>query len=178
MRRAFLFVAAWLAAGPAIDLHVGPATAQAPVQDRPVLSRDGFVRAAHSSAALQARAAELAATRETRPEAKSFAQEMVAFRREQIRKLEAGAAENKSAASAGLEFEHQVLIENLEPLDFLALSRRYAELQVQALESEVQLYAGAANSPDEWVKSFAGSVGPALTGLLDRARGMQKAVGP
>jgi predicted outer membrane protein len=142
------------------------------------ISGENFLGAAHSSAMLQARAADLAASRETRPEVRPFARRMVEFRRDHIPKLEAAAREHRFPTPSGKQFEHQVLIENLEPLDFLALSRRYAELQVQALEQELQIYAAAANSPDPWAKSLAAETTPQLTKLLEEARRVQQAVGP
>ena len=137
-----------------------------------------FVRLARSLAVLQARAAELAASRETRPEARAFAQKMVEFRREQVPKLEAFARESQPAVPAGLEFEHQAILENLEPLDFLELSRRYAEIQVQALEQDVRAYGAAERSSDERLKGHAAELRPRLEHLLGEARTMQRAVGP
>jgi predicted outer membrane protein len=130
------------------------AVAQTAEAVRP-LDAETFVRLAHSSAALQARAAELAGSRDTRPEARSYAQRMLEFRRGHIAALERAASENGVAIPAVKQFEHQVLIENLEPLDFLALSRRYAELQVQALQQELQVYGGAEKSPAAWVTNVA-----------------------
>jgi predicted outer membrane protein len=142
------------------------------------LDPDNFLRLAHSSAVLQSRAAQMVASRETRPEARAFAQKMVEFRRDQIPKLEAAARDHKLVVRSVQEFEHQVILENLEPLDFLALSRRYAEIQVQALEQEVRGFASAESSLDEWIKNLASETRPRLEQLLDEARQMQKAVGP
>ncbi|WP_405029716.1 DUF4142 domain-containing protein [Methylobacterium sp. BE186] len=137
-----------------------------------------FVRLAHSSATVQARAAELAATRDTRAEAKAFVQRMVEFRREQIPRLEAAAREHKVPLPKQPELEHRVIVENLEPLDHLELTRRYAEFQVQALEQEIQIYGGAANAADEWMRVLAGETAPKLRTLLDQARSMRQASGP
>ena len=60
-----------------------------------------------------------------------FAQEMTAFRTAQLQRL-AQAAEEAKATLPEPTFEQQVLIDNLKPLDFLALSRRYAELAENA----------------------------------------------
>jgi predicted outer membrane protein len=137
-----------------------------------------FVSLAHSSAVVQARAAELVASRETRPEARSFAQRMVEFRRGQIARLEGAARENSVPIPALPQFEHRMILENLEPLDFLALSRRYAEFQVQALEQELQIYASVQDAPAGWLGALSGEMRPDLSRLLDEAREMQKAVGP
>ncbi|WP_048707543.1 DUF4142 domain-containing protein [Microvirga massiliensis] len=137
-----------------------------------------FVSFAHSLAVVQARAAELVASRETRPEARSFAQRMVEFRRGQIARLEGVARENSVPVPALPQFEHRMILENLEPLDFLALSRRYAEFQVQALEQELQIYASVQDAPVGWLSALAREMLPELSRLLDEAREMQKAVGP
>ena len=140
--------------------------------------RASFLRLAHSSAVLQSSAAQLVASREARPEARAFAQLMVEFRREQIPKLEAAARDHQLAVPSVQEFEHQVILENLQPLDFLALSRRYAEIQVQALEQELRGFTSAESSPNDWLKNLANETRPRLQHLLDEARQMQKAVGP
>jgi predicted outer membrane protein len=167
--------AAW-ALGASVPHVAAQPAATAPAPQ--IVDAAAFVRLAHSSAVLQARAAQLASSRETRPDARAFAQKMVEFRREQIPKLEALAREHQLAVPAVQEFEHQVVLENLEPLDFLALSRRYAEIQVQALEQEARGYAAAEISSQDWVKRFAAGMRPRLEQLLGEARAMQKAVGP
>ncbi|MFL5315113.1 MAG: DUF4142 domain-containing protein, partial [Microvirga sp.] len=69
---------------------IAPAAAQ-PAQpaarSRPVPDAETFLRLAHSAAVLQAQAAELAASRDTRPEVRAFARRMAEFRREQIASL-------------------------------------------------------------------------------------------
>ncbi len=155
-----------------------PAPAPPGIQAVQPLGPDAFTRLAHSSAAVQARAAELAATRETRPEVKAYAQRMVEFRRGQIQKLEAAARDNKAAVPTTLNEEHRIIFENLEPLDYLALSRRYAEFQLQALEQEIQIYGGAANGAEAWPRSLSAETAPDLRRLLEEGREMRKAVGP
>ena len=82
-------------------------------------------------------------SRDTRPEARSFAQAMLEFRRALGSKLEGLARERNLKLPTVLEFEHQTVLENLEPLDALELSRRYAEVEMQALEQELQIYGAA-----------------------------------
>ena len=160
-------------------LALAPAVAQpAPAPAAKPLDPTAFLRLAHSSAVLQARAAQLAASRETRPEARAFAQKMVEFRREQIARLEAAARDHQLAVPSVQEFEHQVILENLEPLDFLALSRRYAEIQVQALEQEVRGFASAESSPDEWLKNLAAIPGRALSSFSTRHARCRRPLGP
>jgi predicted outer membrane protein len=142
------------------------------------LDPEMFIRFAHSIAVVQARAAEVAASRQTRPEVKAFAEKMVEFRRNQIHKLEGVAREGNITIPAKPEREHRLILENLEPLDFLALSRRYAEFQFQALEQELQIYARATTGQQEWPKVFAAGVTPELQRLLDEARKVKNAVGP
>ena len=167
---------AWAAWGPGISPIVAqPATTVQPPQ---ASSAETFLRVAHSFAVLQARAAELPASRETRPEVRSYAQRMVEFRREQIARLLATARERMIAVSPIPEFEHRIVLQNLEPLDFLALSRRYAEIQVQALEQELQGYTGGEAAPDEGIRALAHDTRPHLQRLLDEARQVRQAVGP
>ncbi|MER2267939.1 DUF4142 domain-containing protein [Methylobacterium oxalidis] len=137
-----------------------------------------FIRLAHSSAAVQARAAELAATRDTRSEAKVYAHRMVEFRREQLSRLEAAARDEKVDIPKQLEMEHRAIFENLEPLDHLELTRRYAEFQVQALEQEIEIYDRAAKAADERMRRLAAEISPDLRRYLDEARAIQIASRP
>ena len=145
---------------------------------RPAPSPKQILSLAFSSATLQARAAQIAAERETRPEVRRFAQTAVEFRTEHLRRLEALARDYGLTLPAVMEFEHQVILENLEPLDFLALSRRYAEVQVQALEQELQIYQAALRAPDEALSSFARQTLPQLEQQLEVARKALAAVQP
>ena len=158
-----------------LTLAPGPVLAQ--TTPSPVNPRE-FITFAFSSASLQARASELAASRDTRPEVKTFAQGMVAFRREQGPRLQAAAQEQNIQIPGAKEFEHQVIFENLEPLDYLALSRRYAEIQIQALEQELRAYGAAAQDADPRLKALAEATLPSLQQHLEGARRMREAVGP
>jgi predicted outer membrane protein len=109
---------------------------------------------------------------------KEFAQDMAAFRLEQIARLRAFAQEHGTMLPEGKEFEHQVVLENLEPLDYLALSRRYAEIQVQSLEQELRGYAAAAQSADSGLSSLATATIPSLQQHLQDAQDLQRTVGP
>jgi putative membrane protein len=154
------------------DWAMGQAPATAPA--RTVGTAD-LLRLAHSSAVLQARASDLVASRDTRAEARAFAQGMVSFRREQIPKLEGAARANGLPVSSALEFEHQAIIENLEPLE---LSRRYAEVQIQALRQELQVYDASQSASAEWVKRLIDEFRPELQRMLDGAIQLRKSVGP
>jgi len=142
------------------------------------VDRGEFLAFAHSSAVFQEQASTLAASKDTRPEVKEFAQAMAAFRLEQIARLRDAAQAEGVALPQGKQFEHRVVLENLEPLDYLALSRRYAEIQVQALEQEIQGYHVAEQSPDEVLKKLAAETLPQLQERLKAARGMLQVVGP
>jgi putative membrane protein len=137
-----------------------------------------FLAFAHSSAVLQERASTLAASKDTRPEVKEFAREMARFRGEQLGRLRAVAQERGLQLPKDEEFEHKVVLENLEPLDYLALSRRYAEVQVQALEQEIRGYEAAARGSDETMKRLAAETLGQLRQRLEAARRMEAAVKP
>ena len=115
LARLSLAAAAWGAAA-----TIAPAAAQ-PVppaaRSRQVPDAETFLRLAHSAAVLQAQAAELAASRDTRPEVRAFARRMVEFRREQIASLLSAARERTLAVSPVPALEHKVILENLEPLE-------------------------------------------------------------
>lgn len=155
----------------------GQGTSAAPAGTRHIQPQE-FVRLAYSSAMLQAQAAKLAADRDTRPEVKSYAATAADFRRGLLQRIEAFARGRGMPLPSGKEFEHQVIIENLEPLDYLALSRRYAEVQVQALEQEIGIYRAASRSETKEVKAFADQVLPELEQQQDGARKMYEAVRP
>jgi predicted outer membrane protein len=148
----------------------GQGASGTPAQVRSVEPKE-FLRLAYSSATLQGQAAKLAATRETVPEVKSFATAAADFRLGLLQRIEAFARERSLPLPSAKEFEHQVIIENLEPLDYLALSRRYAEVQLQALEQEIGIYRVASQSGPEEIKAFATQV---LTELQQQREGAQK----
>jgi putative membrane protein len=156
-----------------------PARGQAPATEasRPI-DPGRFLAFAHSSAALQERASILAASKDTRPEIKEFARGMARFRGEQLGRLRAIAQERGLQLPKDEEFEHKVVLENLEPLDFLALSRRYAEVQVQALEQEIRGYEAAAQGSDEALKQLAAQTLGELRQRQEAARRMEAAVKP
>jgi predicted outer membrane protein len=155
----------------------GQGTSTAPAQTRPIEPQE-FLRLAYSSATLQGQAAKLAASRETRPEVRSFAAAAADFRLGLLQRIEAFAKERSLPLPSVKEFEHQVVIENLEPLDYLALSRRYAEIQVQALVQEIGIYQAAARSPSTEIKTFAEQTLPELQRQQEGAQKMYEAVRP
>lgn len=143
-----------------------------------IIQPEEFLRLAYSSAALQEQAAKLAASRETRPEVKSYATTAVDFRAGLLKRIATFAQEHQLPLPPMKEFEHRVIIENLEPLDYLALSRRYAEVQVQAVEQELGIYRAASQSPNQELKAFADQLLPELERQRDGAQKMYEAVKP
>jgi putative membrane protein len=177
-RRALLLSTAGALLGPGV-LGPLPARGQAPPTEAPRPVDPGrFLAFAHSSAVLQERASTLAASKDTRPEVKEFAREMARFRGEQLGRLRAVAQERALQLPKDEEFEHKVVLENLEPLDYLALSRRYAEVQVQALEQEIRGYEAATRGSDETMKRLAAETLGQLRQRLEAARRMHSAVKP
>jgi predicted outer membrane protein len=150
-----------------------PAAAQAPS-----IALHDFLRLAYSSASLQEQAAQLAASRETRPEVKQFAVAAAEFRAGLLQRIEAFAGGRGMPPPSARTFEHQVLLENLEPLDHLELSRRYAEMEVEALEQELGIYRAASRSPQRDVMAFAEEVLPELQRQRSAAQQMFDAVRP
>src|SRR3954453_21728014 len=167
MRRSSFALWAALALGSMVPGHPERALAQAAGAPAPVQSVDAarFLSLAHSFNAMQARASELVASRDTRPEARSLATAMLEFRRALGAKLDGLARERNLTLPTALEFEHQTILENLEPLDALELSRRYAEVEVQALPQELQLYR-TAQASDESLRALANDTAPKIQQLL------------
>jgi putative membrane protein len=155
-----------------------PAAAQGAAADARPVDPGRFLAFAYSSALLQERASALAASKDTRPEIKGFAREMAQFRGQQLGQLRAIAQERGLRLPGVEEIEHRVVLENLEPLDNLALSRRYAEIQVQALEQEIRGYEAAGQGTDEGMKRLAAEMLPQLRQRLEAARRMHEAVKP
>ena len=149
----------------------------APTETRQIDPQE-FFRLAYSSSSLQAQAARLAADRDTRPEVKSYAAAAADFRKGLLQRLEIFAKERSFPLPSVKKFEHQVILENLEPLDYLALSRRYAEIEIQAIGQEIGIYQAASRSRSAEIKSFAEQVLPELLRQQEGARKMYEAVRP
>jgi predicted outer membrane protein len=126
---------------------------------------------------LQHRAAKLAASRDTRPEVKSFAAEMAGWRETQLPHLRAFLAE-RGIHSPELTEDQRTVWEALVTLDFLALTRRYAEVQLQSLELEIAGYESATATGDPPLIALANETLPQLRQMLDGARRTHDAVKP
>jgi predicted outer membrane protein len=165
-----------LAAGASLGLTLLAAAQQAATA--PFDSRR-FVAFAVSSAEFQRRAASVASLRDTRPEVKAFAAGMTRFREEQLERLRAASdSTGIPVPPPGLEPEHRVVLENLEPLDYLALSRRYMEVQLQALEQEARGYEIAVREGQGATRNLAEETLPEIRRWRDEARRVLAAVSP
>ncbi|MGG5819673.1 DUF4142 domain-containing protein [Falsiroseomonas sp. HW251] len=138
---------------------------------------EGPLRALYGLADLQRRAATVAASRDTRPEVKTFAAEMAAWREVQLPRLR-DFLSGRGIASLDMTEDQRTVWQALEPLDHLELSRRYAEVQVQALDLEVPAYEAALASTDPSVRALAEEMLPTLRRVLDRARQVHDGVKP
>jgi len=154
------------------------AAAQNPTANAHPVDPGRFLAFAYSSAVLQERASALASSKDTRAEVKDFAREMARFRGQQLNQLRAVVQKRGLKLPEAEEFEHRVVLENLEPLDYLALSRRYAEVQIQALGQEIQGYEAAERGTDEEMKLLAAEMLPQFRQQLEAARRMYDAVKP
>ena len=179
MRRTSLALWTALALSAAVLSHPARALAQAASTPAPMQGLDAsrFLSLAHSSNAMQTRASELVASRDTRPEARSLANTMLEFRRALGPRLEGVARERSLTLPTALELEHQTLFENLEPLDALELSRRYAEVELQALEQELLIYR-AAPTAEEKIQVLANETAPKLQELLEEVKRARQSLGP
>ena len=135
------------------------------------------LRALYGLAELQRRASALAASRDTRPEVKSFATEMAAWRETQVPRLRDFLA-GRGLAAPEMSEDQRAVWEALEPLDFLALSRRFAEIAVQALELEIAGYERATATSDQAITALAAEMLPELRRTLEGARRAHEAVRP
>jgi len=135
------------------------------------------LRVLYGLAELQRRASTLAASRDTRPEVKSFATDMAAWREMQVPRLR-DFLTGRGIAAPEMSEDQRAVWEALEPLDFLALSRRFAEIEVQALELEIAGYERATTTGDQSLVGLANEALPSLRRLLDSARRAYDAVKP
>jgi len=130
-----------------------------------------FVEAAYASALFQARISAIAAAKDTRPGIKALAERVRDFRATQLPELARLANASGIKVHDTLDLELRSIVENIEPLDYLALSRRYAETETQALDKEIAAYEDAARSGPPPVRDYAattlerlGHPGPAARG--------------
>jgi len=147
--------------------------ARAQTASPPVVNAIGFLA---SSATLRQRASALAASRDTRPEVKAFAAEEANASVSDLERLRSFARARGFDLPQEMELDHQSIWDNLEPLDYLALSRRYAEVELQALERDAQMYEQAGQSAEADVRALAAEMLPRLRGRLEKAKQIYEAV--
>ena len=140
-------------------------------------SNEDPLRALYGLAELQRRAATLAASRDTRPEVKSYAAEMAGWRNAQLPRLRAFLTE-RGILSPELTDDQRTVWDALATLDFLALTRRYAEVQLQSLELETAGYERATTTGDPSLVALANEMLPQLRQMLAGARRAHDAVKP
>jgi putative membrane protein len=137
-----------------------------------------FIEAAYSSAVFQAQISRIAAAKDTRPGIKALAERVRDFRASQLPELARLAGSVGVGVRDTLDLELSSIVENIEPLDYLALSRRYAEVEVQALRHEITAYEDAARSEAQPVREYAASTLERLRDLNNTAQAERAAVGP
>jgi putative membrane protein len=133
------------------------------------------LRVLYGLAEIQQRAATLVLSRDPRPEVKAFATQMASWRETQVPRLREFLAQ-RGITSPQMTEDQRAVWDGLEPLDLLALTRRYAELQVQGLELEIAGYEGAARTGDEALAGLSQEMLPRLRSLLEEARRTHEAV--
>jgi len=137
-----------------------------------------FVEAAYASALFQERISRLVAAKDPRPGIKALAARVRDFRAAQLPALGRLAAVVGVEVRDTLDLELRSIIENIEPLDYLALSRRYAEAESQALDKEIAAYELAARSGSQEVRDYAAATLERLRGFGKEARDELAAAGP
>lgn len=137
-----------------------------------------FIEAAYSSALFQARISRIAAAKDTRPGIKALAERVRDFRSAQLPELARLAETAGIQVRDTLDLELRSIVENMEPLDYLALSRRYAEVETQALGREIAAYEGAARSEVRPIRDYVAATLDRLRDLDEAARAELAAVAP
>ncbi|WP_245930660.1 DUF4142 domain-containing protein [Methylobacterium radiodurans] len=137
-----------------------------------------FVEAAYASALFQARISSIAAAKDPRPGIKVLAERVRDFRTAQLPELARLAATAGVEVRDTLDLELRSIVENIEPLDYLALSRRYAEVETQALGREIAAYEDATRSEAQPVREYAAATLERLRDLSKAARAELAAVAP
>ncbi len=162
-RMAFAAIAFW-AAGVA-QSHANDATGR-------------FIEAAYSSALFQAQISRIAAAKEPRPGIKSLAERVRDFRTAQLPELARLAGDAGVEVRNTLDRELRSIVENIEPLDYLALSRRYAEVETQALSLEIAAYEDATRSEAQAVREYVAATLGTLRDLRKVSQAELAAVAP
>jgi putative membrane protein len=137
-----------------------------------------FIESGYSPAQFQSRISRVVAQKEVRPEAKALASAVLAYRERQIPAIAELAKTVGIGVRNTLDRESLAIAENLTPLDGLELSRRYLEVEIQALEKEAELYQEVARSGSESVRAFAQREVSTVKQMADTARSAYNAAKP
>jgi len=137
-----------------------------------------FIESAYASAVFQVRISRITAAKDPRPSIKALAERVHDFRAAQLPELARIAEAIGVGVRDMLDLELRSIIENIEPLDYLALSRRYAEVEVQALSREIVAYENAARSEVQEIRDYAAATLGKLRDLNKAAQTELAAVMP
>jgi hypothetical protein len=137
-----------------------------------------FIEAAYASALFQAQISRITAAKDPRPGIKALAERVRDFRASQVPELARLAETTGVGVRDTLDLELRSIVENIEPLDYLALSRRYAETEVQALGREIAAYEEATRSDAQPIRDYVASTLGRLRDLEMAAKTELSAVAP
>jgi putative membrane protein len=146
------------------------ASGTAPVGDAP------FVKKVAISDMYEIQASQLAETKGTSADVKSFAGRMIADHTKTSTQLKAILA-SKSGLTApkAIDAEHRALLSHLRAANGTAYDRLYAQQQLQAHQQAVMLFTSESqNGKESDLKNFAGQTLPALQQHLSMAQQLQK----
>jgi hypothetical protein len=137
-----------------------------------------FIEAAYASALFQAQISRITAAKDPRPGIKALAERIRDFRASQVPELARLAETTGVGVRNTLDLELRSIVENIEPLDYLALSRRYAEVETQALGREIAAYENASRSDAQPIRDYIAATMGRLRDLDMAARAELAAVAP
>ena len=137
-----------------------------------------FIEAAYASAVFQAKISRITASKDPRPGIKALAERVRDFRASQLPELAQLAGKTGVEVRDTLDLELRSIVENIEPLDYLALSRRYAEVEVQALGREIVAYEEGARSEAQPIRDYVAATLGRLRDLEAAAQAELSAVAP
>ncbi|MHB2210738.1 DUF4142 domain-containing protein [Methylobacterium sp. CM6257] len=137
-----------------------------------------FIEAAYASALFQAQISRITAAKDPRPGIKALAERVRDFRASQVPELARLAGTTGVTVRDTLDLELRSIVENIEPLDYLALSRRYAEVETQALGREIAVYENAARSEAQQIRDYAAATLSTIRELNKAAQTELAAIAP
>ena len=137
-----------------------------------------FIESAYASAQFQAKISRITAAKDPRPGIKALAERVRDFRASQVPDLARLAEATGVRVRDTLDLELRSIVENIEPLDYLALSRRYAEVETQALGREIAAYEEATRSDAQPIRDYVATTLGRLRDLEMAAKTELSAVAP